>query len=208
MDAATIILIHGLWMTGAEMSLLKKRLRTAGFNVIQFRYRTLARSLDHNSERLASLIREQAAPVSLIGHSLGGVLALQLLRQQPDLPVDKVICLGSPLLDAVAGRRLQRFRAGRMILGKTLPEAVYTRPLEHWRGPQPVGVIAGTGGLSFVRLVTRLPQPNDGVVTLAETCLPGIVDHLSVKSGHTGLVFSEEVARQCAVFIRDSSFSH
>jgi pimeloyl-ACP methyl ester carboxylesterase len=207
MTAETVILIHGLWMTGAEMSLLKKRLRAADFHVIQFRYRTLRRSLDHNSGRLASLIREQDKPVNLIGHSLGGVLALQLLQREPELNVDKVICLGAPLLDAAAGRRFHKSRPGRVILGKTLPEAVYVRPLERWSGNQPVGVIAGTAGMGLGRLVTRLPKPNDGMVTLAETCLPGVSDHLSVKTGHTGLILSAEVARQCICFIRAGRFS-
>ena len=206
MSTATIILLHGLWMTGAEMSLLRRRLRMAGFLVDQFRYSTMAHGLGHNTERLAHRIQEYNHPVHLIGHSLGGVLALQTLRRYPDLNVAKVVCLGSPLLDAAAGRRFHQSRSARMILGKTLPEAVYSQPLERWNGKQPVGVIAGTGGLGLGRLVTRLPKPNDGMVTLAETCLPGITDHLTVRSGHTGLILSEKVASQCVAFIRNGKF--
>src|SRR5210317_2233008 len=118
----TIILLHGLWMTGSEMSLLRRRLRKDGFLVDQFRYSTLAHSLGHNTERLARRIRQYDHTVHLIGHSLGGVLSLQTLRRYPDLNVDKVICLGSPLLDAQAGRTFQRTLPGRIIIGKTLPE--------------------------------------------------------------------------------------
>ena len=42
-------------------------------------------------ERLAD-----AGPLSLVGHSLGGLLALEALRRNPELPVQRVVCLGSP----------------------------------------------------------------------------------------------------------------
>ena len=110
-------------MTGSEMSLLKRRLRARGYKVHQFRYRMVTRDLDHNCDKLRVFIEKYAADkVHLIGHSLGGVLSLQTLRKFPELPVEKVICLGSPLVDTAAGRRVQQVRAGRAILGKTLPE--------------------------------------------------------------------------------------
>jgi pimeloyl-ACP methyl ester carboxylesterase len=208
MSAETIILVHGLWMMGSEMSLLKRRLRVHGFDVHQFRYRMLTKSLDHNCEQLRSFVTNHAhGKVHIIGHSLGGVLALQTLRAHPDLPVDSVICLGSPLLDSAAGRRVGQLSAGRMILGKTLPEAVFEMPLENWSGPQKVGVIAGNRGFGLGKVVGSLPKPNDGVVALAETCLPGIDDHLELPVGHSGLILSAEVARQCHWFIRHGTFN-
>lgn len=207
MSEATVILVHGLWMTGVEMSLLKHRLRNDGFHVVQFRYRMLARSLDHNCERLRKLIEQHKdKQLHLLGHSLGGVLALQTLQRYPDLPIDKVVCLGSPLLDSSAGRRLVRFPPGRAMLGKTLPEAVFEQPLESWSGLQVVGVIAGTRALGLGRLITTLPRPNDGMVTLAETCLPGIHDHLEINVGHTALVLSKPVAAQCTWFFKHGAF--
>ena len=207
MDKPTVILLHGLWMTGAEMVVLRRRLRAQGFRTRQFHYRMVTRSLDHNRGKLQKFITQHARDrVHLVGHSLGGVLALQTLEQFPDLPVDKVICLGSPLTDSAAGRRVLRFRAGKAILGKTLPEAVVSRPLSAWTGRQPVGVIAGTHGIGLGRFVATLAKPNDGMVTLEETCLPGIADHLALPVSHTGLVLSRAVAEQCGWFLRHGSF--
>jgi pimeloyl-ACP methyl ester carboxylesterase len=207
MTSETIILVHGLWMTGVEMSLLKRRLRLRGYVVRQFRYRMVTRSLEHNCERLRNLIERQAtATVHIIGHSLGGVLALQTLRRYPELKVDKVICLGSPLTDTAAGRRVATVNAGRVILGKTLSEAVFELPLVEWSGHQQVGVVAGTRGFGLGKFLGALPKPNDGVVSVAETNLPGIKDHLEVPVGHTGLVISRLVAAQCAWFIRHGEF--
>lgn len=207
MAVDTVILLHGLWMTGAEMSLLKRRLRAEGFHVIQFRYRMVTRSLDHNCDRLKKLIEAQDhTPLHLVGHSLGGVLALQTLQRFPDLRVTKVVCLGSPLLDSSAGRRFVRSMAGRAMLGKTLPEAVIDEPLQSWAGRAQVGVIAGSRAVGLGVLITRLPRPNDGMVMVAETCLPGIHDHIEIRVGHTALVISSIVARQCVWFLRHGVF--
>lgn len=207
----TVILVHGLWMTGFEMAYLKQRLRARGYQVLTFRYRMVTRSLEFNRRRLAAFIgrnrRQITGPLYLIGHSLGGVLSLQTLRRYPDLPVSKVICLGSPLVDTSAGRFLHQAASGRALLGKTLPEAVFEQPLGRWDGPQSVGVIAGTRGLGVGRYVMDLPVPNDGVVALQETRLPGVSDRLELPLGHTRLVMSGEVADQCHAFFQQGSFN-
>jgi hypothetical protein len=48
--------------------------------------------------------------------------------------------------------------------------------------------------------------PNDGTVWLDETDLPGATDHLRVHVSHTGMVYSAEVARQVAAFLKDGRF--
>jgi pimeloyl-ACP methyl ester carboxylesterase len=208
MSNATVILVHGLWMTGSEMSLLKRRLRVHGLGAHQFRYRMLTKSLDHNRELLKSFIEKHngGGNLHIVGHSLGGVLALQTLRAYPELPVETVICLGSPLVDSAAGRRVSGVAAGRAILGRTLPEAIFDEPLSGWSGPQKVGVIAGSRGFGLGNMVTIMPKPNDGVVTVAETRLAGIDDHLELPLGHTALILSAEVAKQCHWFMMHGQF--
>jgi len=207
MTTETIILVHGLWMTGYEMLLLKQRLRSRGYTVHQFRYRMVTCDLAHNSDRLRDLIaRQQTDKVHLIGHSLGGSLALQTLRKYPELHVDRVVCLGSPLVDSEAGRRVAKFGPGRAILGKTLPQALFDFPLVEWTGAQQVGVVAGTRSFGLGRVVGGVPVPNDGMVAVAETLLPGITDHIEVCVGHAALVLAPTVAVQAAWFIRHGKF--
>lgn len=208
MSKDTVILVHGLWMTGSEMSLLRRRMRVNGYNVHQFRYRMVTRSLDHNRERLKNFVCGHAddGQLHIIGHSLGGVLALQTLQAFPDLPVKSVVCLGSPLVDSAAGRRFGGSGVGRAFLGKTLPDAIFHQPLNDWNGPQKVGVIAGNRSFGLGALVSVMDKPNDGMVTVAETRLPGIDDHLELPLGHTALILSAEVARQCDLFIRNGRF--
>ena len=207
MSRETVILAHGLWMTGSEMALLKRRLRAAGFHVVQFRYRMVTRPLAHNRDKFAEFIQKHASgKTHVIGHSLGGVLALHTLQDYPDLPVERVVCLGSPLRDSKAGRRFIRLPTGKAGLGKTLPEAIFEKALGEWTGRQEVGVIAGTRAYGLGRIIEAIPKPNDGMVAVSETCLPGIPDHLEAHVGHTGLVLSDSVAQQCAEFLWHGRF--
>lgn len=203
----TLIFAHGLWMKGLEMTWLRSRLRDRGYPVAQFQYHTVSQTLADKCRRLRQFILGRQGPVVLIGHSLGGVLSLHTLRAFPDLPVEKVICLGSPLVDTVAGRNLHSVRAGRFVLGNILPEAVFENPLGEWGGDVPVGVIAGTRNLGPGELIAKLPRPNDGTVAVSETRLPGIADHLEINYSHTTMLFAHEVVEQCDHFARHGTFA-
>ncbi len=203
-----VILVHGLWMRGYEMGLLAARLREQGYPVAHFRYATVTGSLRGICARLRDTILAHRGQVALIGHSLGGVISLHTLRDYPELPVDRAICIGSPLTGSVAGRGLQRVGAGRLALGGVLPEAVFHRPLGCWDGRQQVGVIAGTRSFGPGQLVARLPAPHDGTVAVTETRLPGITDHLELPRGHAALVLSRRVATECSHFLQHGHFTH
>jgi len=208
MQTKTVIVIHGLWMTGFEMGWLRGKLQRQGYKPLRFSYRMLSRSLDFNIEKLRDMIRAQLGPVHLVGHSLGGVLALQTLRKYPDLKVQRVVCMGSPLADTRAGRNLASFGFGRFMLGKTLPDAVFDKPLKAWRGKQQVGSIAGTFGVGVGRLVANLKKPHDGMVSANETKLPGIADNLLLPVNHTGMLMSDRIVDQIDFFFRFGRFDH
>jgi hypothetical protein len=67
------------------------------------------------------------------------------------------------------------------------------------------GVIAGTRGIGLGALIgADLPQPHVGVVAVEETVVPGITERITVHVGHTEMLFSSEVARQCSAFLRQA----
>jgi len=47
----TVVLVHGVWMTGLEMHVLARRLRACGYRTRVFRYRSLRRPLQWNGQR-------------------------------------------------------------------------------------------------------------------------------------------------------------
>jgi hypothetical protein len=53
-----------------------------------------------------------------------------------------------------------------------------------------------------------LPRPSDGVVSVSETDVPGMVDRIVLHVSHSGMLVSSAVARQICAFLRDGAFAH
>ena len=213
MNAPTVVLLHGIWMPGVEMLLLKNRLEEDdGFQCHIYSYPSVRATLNENAELLAGFVRElECAEVHLVGHSLGGIVALRMLATHDDAPAGRVVCLGSPLCGSHAAEALLSHRWGRAITGNTLGEGVVDEPASVWAASvvanRDIGVIAGTVPVGMGRIVTRFDGDNDGTVAVAETRLPGARDHICMHVNHTGLVTSPEVARQIASFLMTGRFN-
>lgn len=197
-----IVLVHGLWMPGAVMAWQAARLREAGFDCEIFSYHGVTRGPDEAVVRLADVLARE--PARVLAHSLGGLIALQALRDHPQLPVDRVVCLGSPLCGsgAVHGMRQRAWAAA------TLGRAADL--LEHgfgaWSGRARIGVIAGTAPHGLGHVFAGFDAEHDGSVAVAETRLPGLADHAVIGASHSGMLFSAEAARLAIHFFREGRF--
>lgn len=214
MTAETVIFIPGIWLPAAEMAFLRRQLaRKYALQGSCFGYRSVRDNLQHNTNRLAARIAAtDAETVHLVGHSLGGVLALHTLALHDSLPVGRVVCLGSPLCGSRVALALTGRAWGRRILGNTLRSCVVERSARDWAATvtssREIGVIAGTSAVGFGRLIAKFDDPSDGTVAVAETRLPGIKDHLLLPVTHTAMVFSAAVAAQTAKFLQHGQFDH
>ncbi len=200
-----VILLHGIWMRGFTLAPFARRMRGQGFASVEtFDYASVGGSLDAAIDRLQARIGAHDGAVHLVGHSLGGMLAVAAASRRPSGQGGRIVCLGSPLLGSAAARGLARVPVARRMMGRSA--GVLARGFERWQGEAELGVIAGRTPLGLGRFVGALPGPHDGTVSVAETQLPGITDHCVVAATHSGLVFSDEVARLSAVFLRHGRF--
>lgn len=200
-----MLLLHGLWMRSAALGVLARRLRAAGFAVSTFDYPSVHGGPDAALPLLADTLHALGpGPMRIVAHSLGGLMALSALRDAPELPVDRIVCLGSPLCGSAAARGLARWPGGTRMLGQSLD--LLRSGLPQWRGHAQVAMIAGTLPLGLGVLPGRLPRPHDGTVAVAETRLPGLVAHCTLPVSHSGLVFSRAVALRAAQFLREGRF--
>ncbi len=204
---AVTVLVHGLWMRGMVMQLQRYHLARLGFDVLCYSYPSMRLTLTENAERLAQFARSLRAPqLHWIGHSLGGLVILRMLERDPALPPGRVVLLGVPYGDGYVQRALATSRLGARLLGRSIGEWIDIRKPENFPGRE-IGVIAGTRSRGLGRLVARgLPEPNDGVVTVAETGLAVARDCIALPVSHSGMLWSRRVAYQSSAFLRAGKF--
>ena len=201
----SIVLVHGLWMKGAEMFLLRRRLRQAGYRVYQFSYRSVARELSENARRLNAFVtRVEGERVHFVAHSLGGLVVRRLFHDYPDQRPGRIVTLGSPHTGSYVANRLSRSGLFRKLLGCSL--VPLSGELHPWSGRRELGSVAGTLSVGAGWIVRDLPKPNDGTVAVVETRLKNMTDHFEVHTSHMAMLFSREVARQTLHFLRTGRF--
>ena len=208
-------MLHGFLMNRFVMHSLESALKEAGFDAHSLDYHsirgTLAEHLEETGRGIDALLERGASRVHLLGHSMGGVVVLSyLLRARSDAArtasIGRTVLLGAPVTGCAAAEEFAKQAAGRMLMGNSAALWQEAMPLSIPEGVQ-VGAIAGTERFGLGQLFVNLDGPNDGVARVEETRLPGMADHLILPVSHSGMLFSAEVARQCAAFLRDGRFA-
>jgi pimeloyl-ACP methyl ester carboxylesterase len=198
-----VVLLHGLWMPGAAMHWLAVQLREQGFAPEVFTYHSVVDGPDQAIARLADLLRADGE-ADIVAHSLGGLVALQALREQPDLPVGRIVCLGSPLAGSGAAAGMLRWSPAAGLLGRSA--ALLRDGLRRWEGRAQVGALAGCVPHGLGALWAGFGGDHDGTVAVDETRLDGLADHMVIEASHSGLLFSAEAAAQAGEFLRTGHF--
>jgi len=211
-----VVYVHGLWLNGWESTLLRRRLaRQLGCETLAIQYASVGANVDANASTLArSLSRIHAETLHLVGHSMGGLMILELFERYPGgrlargvrLPPGRIVLLGSPVRGSRAAQNLARLPFGGRLLGPTAAEVLLVPRERRWSGARDLGVIAGDLPVGFGRLVGPYGSPNDGTVLVEETHVVGEKAHLTLHATHSGMVYSSEVARQTASFLRTGRF--
>jgi pimeloyl-ACP methyl ester carboxylesterase len=189
-----VVLVPGFLAGDGTLGLMARHLRTLG-------YRTYRSSMHANigctleasealERRIEAIAERRGRKVSIVGHSLGGLMARGLAARRSDL-VDGIVTLGSPMLapgathpvllfDLKVLNRLQR--VGMKVMGEDCTSGDCARSSwEQARAPLARGV-------AFTSVYSR----RDGIVDW-RSCLDPQARAVEVGTSHLGMAFDPAV---------------
>ena len=194
-----IVLVHGLWMSRWSFISIAKHFKKEGYRVYSFGYKSTTKPFSFNQQKLQAFVNSRTEKtVHLVVHSMGGILSMRSLpyfKKQ-----GKLIMLGSPINGSQAAQAM----ANKKWTSWMLKHA--KEPLENGViNPQVLRLslmIAGTSKwIGIARLVTKLPEPNDGTVALMETQAEWINQHVIMKTNHFRMLIHKKIKQTMSDFL-------
>jgi len=184
-----VVMLHGLGRRRASLTRMSSALEAARHQTIRLDYPSTKRPLDAHVDQVLQVLEnlDGARRVSFVTHSLGGIIARGVLAspQWPThLEMGRVVMLAPPNRGASLARLLRDhvptfFGAAVGPAGFEIADGPpYPEP------PVPHMVIAGSPR-EGVGLNPALDGEDDGIVTVEETRLPSMTEHLVVDAVHT-----------------------
>ncbi|MEL7497104.1 MAG: alpha/beta hydrolase [Planctomycetota bacterium] len=172
------------------------RLRKQGFRANTFGYSSFFKSIQQHAEKFDRRLKQLEASESIdrwhiVAHSMGSIITRHLLCHRSYDKLGRVVMLGPPNAGSAAARRLSRL----------LPYSQTVRQISDdqesfVRGmPSPTDIEIGVVAASY-----------DRVVTECSSRLQTQRDHVTVYSGHNGLLVRRSAARQVISFLRTGQF--
>ena len=200
-----IVLVHGLWNRGWMMAMLAKRLRTRSHNVRVFSYPTRADNLDGHADELHSfLLENKAEELHLVGHSMGGLVILNMLSRHDDLPPGRVVMMGTPVKGSGVVQRLSKLPGQDFVFGSARQDLL--KGFQFAPAGRETGMIRGTRAFGLGQIAGKQDEPNDGSICVSETELEGLSDTVELAVSHSGMLVSLEVVEQVEQFLLFGKF--
>jgi pimeloyl-ACP methyl ester carboxylesterase len=192
---------------------MQTALEGCGFATLNQDYASRRKALEALAEDIHPAIQRFAdgidGSVHFVGHSMGGLLARVYIARHRPARLGRVVMLGTPNSGSEIADRLKHIGAYRAWFGPAGQQLVTQRdatiaamfpPIDY-----PVGIIAGNRSVDPI-MSAFLPKPHDGRVSVENTRLDGMADHIIVGTSHPWLVRNGRAIEQAITFVRDGSF--
>lgn len=201
-----IVILHGLYMSSMVMKPLGERLSALGHTTHLMNYSTTNIDADKLFREMDDALQETHNV--LVGHSLGGLMIQRYLLSR-DISAEQashVVTLGSPMQGASIVKIIEKVGM-RGILGNSVDFGL--EPMDNiWELPQKLGCIAGKIKVGFLPLFHGLKEASDGTVSVDETRIQGMQDHVITSNTHLSLLYSDDVVSCIDYFINHDHFEH
>jgi len=211
---AGVVLLHGMSRTSRSFRRMQTAAEAAGFATLNTGYASRHKPLEALADDIYPAIARFAdsieGSIHFVAHSMGGLLARVYLARHRPARLGRVVMLGAPNGGSEIADRLRHLIAYRAFFGPagqqlgTIRDAALSAmlpPVDY-----PVGIIAGNRSV-YPLASALLPRPNDGRVSVENTKLDGMADHIVIGASHPWLPRNAVAIEQTMAFLRDGRFS-
>ncbi len=192
---APVVLVPGFMAGDGSLGLMSRRLRGLGYRTYRSLMHANVGCTQEASEtlerRIEAIALRRGRKVTVVGHSLGGLMARGLAGKRPDL-IDGIVTLGSPILAPGAAHPFLLFdlkmvtRLQRAGLGKLMGEDCTSG--ECARASWEQARVPLARDVSFTSVFSR----RDGIVDW-RSCLDPQASTVEVATSHLGMAFDPGV---------------
>ena len=211
MKCECVVLLHGLARSHRSMAKLEKALTKQGYSTINMAYPSTKYPIEELAENTISnaLTRcHNCAQVHFVTHSLGGILVRHYLANHTIENLGRVVMLGPPNKGSNIVNKLHQFAVYKFINGPAglqLGSEESSLPNQLGAVNFELGVIAGTRTVNPL-LSLMLEKPNDGKVSVENSKVDGMTEHLALPVTHTFMMNNSSVISYVIHFLKHGTF--
>jgi len=193
------------------MAKLEKALTKQGYSTINMAYPSTKYPIEELAENTISnaLTRcHNCAQVHFVTHSLGGILVRHYLANHTIENLGRVVMLGPPNKGSNIVNKLHQFAVYKFINGPAglqLGSEESSLPNQLGAVNFELGVIAGTRTVNPL-LSLMLEKPNDGKVSVENSKVDGMTEHLALPVTHTFMMNNSSVISYVIHFLKHGTF--
>lgn len=207
-----VVLQHGLWRTHVSMTRLERALVAHGYRTCNESYPSTSTTVEAAAAKLRADVERCLAvcgpgtEVAFVGHSLGGLVIQECLRNWPELQPFACVYVAVPHRGAVLCDLRKHWWPFPWLMGTGAAlqlspgDALHERPIPF---VERSGAIVGDRG----ECNASIPGIDDGTVAVGEATLEGAQDVVVLPNGHTSIASAEATIRQVLHFLQHRRFA-
>lgn len=207
-----VILLHGLARSSDSMEKMERSLSSEGYSVVNHDYASRKSTIQILAAEEIPAALGKCKPdekINFITHSLGGIVLRQYLSTHSIENLGRTVMLGPPNKGSQVTDKLKNVPGYKLIngpAGMQLGTDVESVPVQLGRAEFEVGIIAGTKSINLI-LSAMLPNPDDGKVSVENTKLDGMADHITIPVSHPFIMKDARAIEQAVFFLKNGRFN-
>ncbi len=217
-DNETVVLLHGIALTKSNMDSVEKALEDEGYKILNITYPSQKKGLNDiaiflETDYLTKDFWDTTRKVHFVTHSMGGLVVRTYLEQyknQIDInKLGRVVMMGPPNKGSEVADLIHKLPPYKWYYGPAGQELTTKQQALTQINPYyELGIIAGKKEWPYFVAAFVTPGQSDGRVTVENTKLNGMKDHIVLSATHTFMMKKSDTHKQIVYFLKNGEFNH